>query len=400
MDQKNAGPTVFDINKPHTYGASPSARPVIVGHQPTMPDPMVTPQETPTFGSSKISIKVDGPSDPPVGQAGSASIMAGEPQLSPPFKPDDDSASAAQRAPYMPVSDLTGIDQAQTSTSVKQSKFNEVSDEQVVTTNPKPSVFGSSNHSPVNEKGNPGKRKSHGKIWLWSLLVLILLAGAYGAIDKGLILSSVNLPVHIFKKADQATTSTQSTTPASQATIPSGFTATKLAEANLSFAYPTVWGAPTATTDQGFSKRSSPTKADVNYAFVVTFPNNKDVQLAITSGKFLPPARAAQYYDFLNWCVGTADAKYYAGVLRFSSAAGVDTPTTVTCDQGPLNNVVKLTSDTIVQTNIKNADNTPFGDIYTKNLKNNDYLVARAKDATMKNGDLIQTLLGTIQNTQ
>jgi hypothetical protein len=393
MDQKNAGPTVFDINKPHTYGASPSARPVIVGHQPTMPDPMVTPQETPPPGGSKISVKVNESSD-------TLATMEGEPQLSPPFRPRGDSQSAAQRAPYMPVSDLTGINPSQTSASTRPTRANEASDEQFLTANPKPSVFGSSNHGPDSDGGNPRRRKSHAKLWLLSLLILMALAGAYAAIDKGLILSNINLPVHIFKTTDTATTDSQPTSPGTQASIPAGFTATKLVEAKLTFAYPTAWGAPTASTDQGFSKRSTSAKADVNYAFVVNFPDNKDVQLAVTSGKFLPPARATQYYDFLGWCVGTADAKYYAGVLRFTTTDGVDSPSTVTCDQGPLNNVAKLTSDTIVQTNIKNTDGGLLGDIYTKNLTSNDYVVARAKDATMKNGDLIQTMLGTIQNIQ
>ncbi len=393
MDQKNAGPTVFDINKPDTYGATPSARPVIVGHQPIMPDPMVTPQETAPPSGSKIKVKVNESSDP-------LATMEGEPQLSPPFKPDGDSESAAQRAPYMPVSDLTGINQNQTTASAKSTMANQASNDQVVTTEPKPSVFGSSSHGPVNESGKPKGRKSRAKLWLWTLGLLVGLAAVYAAIDKGLILSNINLPVHIFKKASTAATNSQSTSSAAQVSIPSGFTATKLVEANLTFAYPTAWGAPMASTDQGFSKRSSSAKADVNYAFIVNFPNNKDVQLAITSGKFLPPARATQYNDFLGWCVGTADTKYYAGVLRFSTTSGVDSPSTSTCDQGPLNNVAKLTSDTIIQTNIKNADGSLLGDIYTKNLRNNDYVVARAKDATMKNGDLIQTMLGTIQNSQ
>lgn len=393
MDQKNAGPTVFDINKPHTYGATPSARPVIVGHRPIMPDPMITPRETSLPSSSKISVKVDEPYDP-------LATLDNEPQFSPPFRYRSDNESAAPQAPYMSVSDLTGINPGQTSANFMPTKTPVAGDEQMITTEPKPSVFGSSNHLPINEQGNPKQRKSRIKLWLLPLLIIILLAGAYGAIDKGLILSSVNLPVHIFKKTNTATSVSQPSGSASQVTIPAGFTATKLVEANLTFAYPTTWGSPTASTDLGFSKRSSSAKADTNYAFVVNFPDNKNVQLAITSGKFLPPARAAQYYDFLSWCVGTVDAKYYAGVLRFATDGGVDSPTTATCDQGPLNGVTKLASDTIVQSNIKNTDGNVLGDIYTKNLKNNDYVVARAIDVTMKNGDLIQTMLGTIQNNQ
>lgn len=391
MDQKNTGPTVFDINRPHTYGATPSARPVIVGHHPTMPDPMVTPLEAQPQSGSKISVKVDEMFDTPA-------VMEGEPLQSPPFRSDGDSQSAAQRAPYMPVSDLTGINQNQAGVSAAKSiRTNETSDEQIMTTEPKPSVFGSSNRNPVNERSAPKHRKSHAKLWFWTLGILIVLAAAYAVIDKGLILGNIDLPVHIFKKTATVATSSQSASPSVQATIPSGFTNTKLVETNLTFAYPIAWGAPTASIDQGFSKRSTSAKADTSYAFIVNFPNNKDVQLAITSGKFLPPARSLQYYDLLGWCIGTADTKYYAGVLHFSTASGVDSPTTIACDQGPLNNVAKLNSDTIVQTNIKNTDGSPLGDIYTKNLKSSDYVVARVKDATMKNGDFVKAMLDTFQ---
>ncbi len=407
MDRKD-GPTVFDINKPNTYGATPSARPIITGHQPTMPDPMVTANDAP-YGGSKIRIKVDdnklNPDElasslfPQVKEAApKLSVMAGEPLQSPAFKPGSDSKMAGSTAPYMPVSDLTGIIQA-TSPSPKVMS-DQISDGQV-TTEPKPSVFGSSSHTPIDNGQPPKHKKSRAKMWLWSLLVLVLLAGAYAAIDKGLILDSVNLPYHVFQQDKAATADTASNAAtSSQVTVPSGFIGTKLVEAGLAFSYPGTWGAPTATTDLGFSKRSASAKPDTNYAFVVNFPDNKDVQIAITSGKFLPPARATLYYDFLGWCVGTADAKYYGGVLRFSTDADKnDTPSTVTCDQGPLNNVAKLDGDTIVQTNIKSTDGTVLGDIYTKNLKNNDYVVVRVKDTTMKNGDQIKSLLATFENT-
>lgn len=340
-----------------------------------MPDPMVTAQEIIHPSESKIIVKVDESSDLPAGQTSRPVTMEGEPQLSPPFRPDGDSASAAQRTPYMPVSDLTGIDQ----TSSAPKAVNKNSDNRSTITGPKP----------------PSHRKPGGKFWLGLLVLLVALAAVYGAIDKGLILSNVNLPLHIFKQAEPAATSAPVTP--SGPVIPSGFAPTKLVEANLSFAYPAAWGAPVASTDQGFSNRSTSAKADVNYAFLLNFPDNKDIQIAITSGKYLPPARATQYYDFLGWCLGSVDAKYYVGVLRFATANGVDTPTTTTCDQGPLNNVAKLNNDTIVQTNIKNADGGLLGDIYTKNLSDKSYVVARVKDATMKNSDLVKTMLNSFK---
>lgn len=367
MDQNNTGPTVLDFNGPRTYGITPSARQVITPSQPVVSDPMFTPQEASFPSSSKINVKVDeSPYSPPA--------IANEQQSSPFLKP---------------VSDTSAINQNQmfnTDRPVLTKKFDE-------------STFIDSNRNSIGGGDNPKPSKSHKKLWLLVLGVLIVLAGVYAAIDKGLILDSVNLPVHIFKQSSAATSSA-SISSTSAPSVPSGFTATKLIEANLNFAYPATWGAPTAATDQGFSKRSTSATADVSYAYILNFPNNKEVQLSITSGKFLPPSRAVQYYDYLSWCIGTADAKYYAGVLRFATTSGVDSPTTITCDQGPLNNAAKLTSDTIVQTNVKNTDNSLLGDIYTRNLTNNDYVVAHAIDTTSKNADQIKTMLASIQNIQ
>lgn len=413
MDQKKNGPTVFDINKPSTFGAAPGSRPVITGHQPAIPDPMVNPSESQS-GSSKITVKVDGDKSDGVDAdslasslftqtgkknkrseaslTGQPSIMEGEPLQSPPFMPDSKGKTTAQRAPYMPVSDLTGIDPAVVSKSA-----GEVSDSQI-TTEPKPVVFGSESN-PLDKEPKKKEKRSGSKIWLWLFLLLVILAGAYAAVDKGLILNNINLPFHIFKQ-EQAAGPEAPVVSSTASTIPTGFTSTKLVEAGLTFAYPTSWGAPTAATDQGFSKRTPNAKPDVNYAFLVSFPGNKDVQLAITSGKYLPPARAALYYDFLGWCVGTADGKYYAGVLRFNTDASKnDIPSTITCDQGPLSNVAKLGTDTIVQTNIKSTDGAQLGDIYTKNISGNpSYVVVRALDTTMKNGDQMKKLLDTVKS--
>lgn len=417
MDQKNQGPTVFDINNPQTYGASPSARPVITGQQPQVPDPMVTPTSEPNPAGSKINVKVDDgsssggmdadalasslfpkeeakpnetteehgvPSGPPA--------MEGEPLQSPPFKPDGDSESSAQRAPYMPVSALTGIN-ANPTQPIKPIG-NEISDQQV-TTEPKPGVFGSHSREAMGDAKPAARPKPKTKWWLWIVIaVLAVLVGLYAAVDKGWILSSVNLPVHIFKHSTPATTGPSTTPPANN--LPTGFAATKLVEAGVSFNYPSDWGAPSAAVDQGFTKRTKDGKPDTPHAYQVTFPNNKDVELDFTSGKVLPPARTATYYDLLGWCVGTVDGNFYAGALFFTTTNNVDVPSTVACTQ-VLTNATKLTSDTIVQTGLKASDGSTV-DIYTKNLTNPNFVVAHVKDVSEKNGVKIKTMLGTIQN--
>src|SRR3990167_11304001 len=110
MDRKD-GPTVFDINKPNTYGATPSARPVITGHQPTMPDPMVTDNDTPSEGSKiKVKVKKDNLNRdelasslfPQVKETDEPSVMAGGPLQSPAFRSGGGRKSGAATSPYMP----------------------------------------------------------------------------------------------------------------------------------------------------------------------------------------------------------------------------------------------------------------------------------------------------------
>src|SRR5262249_11366538 len=118
-------------------------------------------------------------------------------------------------------------------------------------------------------------------------------------------------------------------------------------------AYPTAWGAPAVTTDPGYSQRSSTAKSDGTYAYIVNFATNKDVQMAFTSAKYLPATRTSLYYDYLQWCTGTNDAKVYKSLMHFTTSAGVDTPSTVTCDQGPLTDATKLNSAAILQAKLR-----------------------------------------------
>ncbi|HET7827483.1 MAG TPA: hypothetical protein VFK97_01280, partial [Candidatus Saccharimonadales bacterium] len=124
----------------------------------------------------------------------------------------------------------------------------------------------------------------------------------------------------------------------------------------------------------------------------------KDVELAVTSAKFLPPARDAQYYDYLQWCTGSVDGKFYQAALNYATAADkTQTPTTAVCDQGPLSNVTKIDAATIFQPALKNSSGQVIGDLYAKNLNNTDLPVIRVKDAAMKNGTSIKLLLNSVQ---
>jgi len=251
------------------------------------------------------------------------------------------------------------------------------------------------------------KSKSFGfkKILLFVILPLIaLFALFYLLIDAGVVNSNVNLPFHVFKKEQGETASNSSNTasiaPPASSSVPSGFSAYNDSALPFSFNYPTLWGTPTVTTEQGYSKRGGTNKTDGTYAYLVNFATNKDVQIAVTSAKYLPPTRAtALYYDFLNWCTGQNASEYFKSVLTFSTANGVDTASSVTCNQGPLTDVTKIDTNTIVQVNTKAADGSNLGSIYTKNLNSTDIPVVRIKDATGKNGDSIKIILNTNQAT-
>jgi hypothetical protein len=259
--------------------------------------------------------------------------------------------------------------------------------------------------APLHVPQGAGPHRRIPKVLKWTaLLVLLVVIAGYLAIDLGLVKSDTNLPFHIFNKQKKKTVAivtppvVQNPPPAPTGpVVPDGFTAYKVEGANISLDYPTAWGKPTATADPGFSKRGGTNKTDGTYAYLVNFATNKDVQLAVTSSKYLPAARGAQYYDYLQWCTGTNDGKFYKQSLHFTSASGVDTPGTIACDQGPLADATKLDDITIVQLKTKSADGkTILGDLYTQNLSKGDYAVLRVMDAKMANADNIKKLLGTV----
>lgn len=234
-------------------------------------------------------------------------------------------------------------------------------------------------------------------LWIFLGLFLLVIAG-YLAIDSGVVKTEVNLPYHFFKQTTVTTdkgtvTKTTASNTSTNSPTPAGFSAYDDSALPFSFNYPTAWGSPAVTTEPGFSKRGGDNKSDGIFAYFVTFDSNKDVQMVVTSGILLPPTRATQYYDYLSWCIDPADKKTYQSILTFTTTAGVDTPSKITCNQGPLNNVAAVDGSTIVQLNTKSTDGKAFGDVYTKNLENTNIPVVRVRDTTMTNGDNIKVLL-------
>jgi hypothetical protein len=354
---------VFDVSKPSKVSPPATSRPVIVGHHPEMSDPMVKEE---SHESTKIPVNIAPIS---IGQAiqNHEASHADEPIEN--ELPEDQGAPAVLSDPQ--DADDAPAEPPHDAESVAEGPFTDMEPETpVVPDSPLPEAAA---HEQPHIEGlhftQPPRRGGRAKYALIGLLILII--AAYLAIDAGLVGAGINLPFHIFKQKTPAVTSTQTPTkkPAvNTPVIPNGFKEYKLSGTAITFAAPIAWGDPSSATDPGYSKRGGSNQPDGTYAYIVTFATNKDIQIAVTSSKFLPAQRATLYYDYLQWCNGTNDSQIYESVLKFTTANKVDTPSTVTCDQGPVANATKLDSATIIQAKATDPSGKVIGDNYTKNL--------------------------------
>ncbi|MBI5906959.1 hypothetical protein HY857_02785 [Candidatus Saccharibacteria bacterium] len=385
---------IFDVSKPNRSAPSATSKPIIVGHHPIMNDPMVTGRDNEPAQTPAVPQPFAPAASEPEATPTMSHTFPSVPDNPEPLPPVDGGiGSPVDSLAISPEPSPTGMTGGGDQQFIRPDKTEETHHSQH---NWSPPTHPSVTPAPISHHPRGSK-----KTMMLIVLVLVALVGAYLAVDAGLIGKNINLPFHIFKQDSQTQTPSTTKTPApttptpspSSSTLPEGFTAYKLAGTGLSIPYPTVWGEPTSTPEMGYSKRGGTNKADVTYAYLISFATNKDVQIAVTSGQYLPPTRAALYYDFLQWCTGTADAKFYKQMLHFTTTAGVDTPSTATCDQGPLADAVKINDTTIVQAGTKAADGTVAGDVYTRNLKITKLPVMRVKDATAKNSDNIKKIL-------
>jgi hypothetical protein len=431
---------VFDVAKPGRSAPAPTSRPIIVGQRTAGVENMMKDSPHPTPAPSltsntpihvsmadeepvNVMAKPSQPDIPSIDSTpGQNSVQ--EPSLSPvgatipPHELDDKPQAPAENVPGNNFTPLT--------TLIPNSEGKEDT-----------GSYGAHHvdNLPEVHNGDPGWREAPPMLiskgagprrrWPKVLLMLFILlflaaAGGFLAIDGGYVKSSIKLPFHILNKqkfpgtaaATSKTTVVKTTPPVSQppaeSAVPAGFTNYKMDEAKVSFAYPTAWGVPVVTKDPGFSKRGGTNKTDGTHAFLVNFATNKDVEIALTSSQYLPATRAGNvaawyYFDYLAWCTGTNDGKIYQQTLHFTTDNKIDTPSTITCDQGPLTTATKLDDSTIVQlkTNINDSPQLQSFkqvDLYTKNLTGNTAIpVLRAKDVTMKNSDNIKKLLATVK---
>lgn len=385
---------VFDVTKPKNVSPSASSRPIIVGHQPRVSDPMVKDESSP---ATKIMINGQDESDNKPPAAAEPMLNSSAPAIIEPPVHEDPAPTPVphyEGPVVMPLPD-------------EKSGFGSIDDSGI--SNLPPNVQPPAAHSlgdatePAPPRGShieglhldSAKPKKRTPLFVLAALVAIVL------IYLGLDAAGIGVPFHVFKHKTPVAADTNppasSQNNAATVSVPAGFKEYKLAQTNITFAAPIAWGDPTSTIDPGFSKRGGTNTSDGTYAYLVDFATNKDVEVAVTSDKYLPTSRTAVYYDYLQWCTGTNDGKYYESILHATTTDKIDTPATITCDQGPVAGAVKLDSTTIVQARATDSQSKVLGDIYTKNLTDPTLVVFRVKDAAMTNSDTIKQLLGTVK---
>jgi hypothetical protein len=438
MDSK-----VFDVSKPGKMAPSPISRPVIAASRPAF-DPMVSkvsppsesaPAPAPSISSTPIHVsmadeephKIISNSQMPgsgmqdAGLSKEESTMQGMPHASSPpsgatipphemdQQPQQPPAPNNDNAPGNTFTPLTSlIPNADSNSKDDTGEYGAHHVDKLPQ-----SHDGESRHhevAPLQAAPGAGPIRRWPKVLLWLfILAFLAAAGAFLAIDGGYVKSDVKLPFHILNKQKTSgstttkttvtKTSPQSSPPPAESAVPAGFTKFTVEGAGASFAYPTAWGAPSTTKDNGFTKRGGNNATDGTYAYLVNFATNKDIQVALTSSKYLPASDSKLYYQFLQWCVGTNDNKFYKQTLHATTENKVDIAGTVTCDQGPLTDATKLDDSTIVQLKTKDNAGAVLGDLYTKNLTSKDLTVLRIKDTQSKNSEDIKKLLSSVKTT-
>ncbi|OGL34788.1 hypothetical protein A3F05_01115 [Candidatus Saccharibacteria bacterium RIFCSPHIGHO2_12_FULL_47_17] len=198
--RRRKGKGAFDINEPGKVQPQPTSRPVIVGHHPTMPDPMLAKRplhHEPRPSGPQIPTSPPEPQAPPPPPplidgilrppeapksgvddepTGPPAIIEGEPLQSPPFAtPAHDTEPPSSHFPSGP-----------TLTSVTPAPIEHA---------PRATVVGEANKPLEMPSAKPDAH-----LWRWLIVFAILvLVGLYLLVDAEIINIGFDLPFEIFK---------------------------------------------------------------------------------------------------------------------------------------------------------------------------------------------------------
>lgn len=217
------GTKFFDVARPSQVGANATSRPIIVGHRPMMPDPMMRreapKQNDPTLPQIKThKAKIIEISDDIKNEITQATTEAEPPKPVEVHEPDqpvevppDNPASPVESAGIgevpaehlpLPVTESPAVPHAADGQPAPEPNSDDPQrppQPAAETLVPTPDLSHIP-HVPVSHSYPSGNGKLK-NIMVWSAVVLVLFGfGIYLAIDAGLVGSSVHLPVHIFSR--------------------------------------------------------------------------------------------------------------------------------------------------------------------------------------------------------
>jgi hypothetical protein len=323
----------FDVSKPRRKSPDPTSKPIIVGHHPMMPDPMIREErekapkpikvvsdgdesEPLTVRNSKdetLEVKPEAQPDPPVEEPVAAPEIppesapgaifhppdkSTEPDAAPAelpgdeVKPETPEASAAD--PIVPAAVAGAAVASATETATETVPGKE---------QPQPAAAeppaGQELHIPAGHGHAAVRHKP--RIWVWVTIGIIILIWVYAAVDA---LTNTKLPLEFFENSDQTaqpvtnaptqTAPAQTTPPPAASTfvLPDDWKYYHNKELDFKFAYPSSWNVtehlkPTEGTVIG----------DKNYQFLTI--DSPDYKLTNSTTRFIEKG-GQLYIDVLH----------------------------------------------------------------------------------------------------
>src|SRR5581483_5766086 len=248
------GKKFFDVSKPHPH---PTSKPVIVGHHPMMPDPMLREGTHEAHAAAGLAVEDSVPDEKPHPHTPNLGDNSASYEDSPAWNPSPKTTDGE-----LSDSKTTGSSLFGHSTSLPDSEHQD----DLASKSKKESNSDDNSGAELHVPAGRTAYHHQPRIWAWVVIALIILAGIYAAVDA----KTDVLPFHIFShtqsNADASSNSPNSSNsqPVSvnQSSLPTGFTKYQPTGTPVVFAYPTDWGAPTTTTDPGFSQRGGDKKSD------------------------------------------------------------------------------------------------------------------------------------------
>lgn len=191
----------FDIARPSRVNPSATSRPVIVGHQPMMRDPMVNQRTAPQPQTESAPTPIT---------VHTAKVIEVSPEVRHDLEVNQTAVPSPAPQPQapaeeQPIAEPAAAPLTQETTTPAASLAAESPANQPAPAAAAPATLPEvdlSNlpHIPVSHMPTTGSGKIK-RLFIWLLVTAFLVAFAgYLAIDAGLVKSSVNLPFHIFRQ--------------------------------------------------------------------------------------------------------------------------------------------------------------------------------------------------------